>query len=191
MSYLNRDERRDIILQGAMRLALEGGFAAMTVRAIASEAGVSSGQVHHHFASIGELKAQAFIRLIDDQFAIEVVAKNASWREQLHAMLGSDDGRLEPYVRLWREGQILAEQDAEIKGAYILTMEIWHKETVAIITRGRTAGEFRHGDSAASIAWRLIGLVCGLDGICMLGIGEMNQAIFEQHLARAIALEVL
>lgn len=191
MVYLNRDERRDIILQAAMRLALAGGFAAMTVRAVASEAGVSSGQVHHHFASVGELKAQAFIRLIRDFIDMELVADDASWREHLHAMLGSDEGRLEPYVRLWRESQILADNDADIKGAFILTMEMWHADTVAIIEKGQAAGEFRRSDSAASIAWRLIGLVCGLDGICVLGIGSMDTASFDRYLDRAITLELL
>ncbi|EAM3202061.1 TetR family transcriptional regulator, partial [Salmonella enterica] len=38
MSYLNRDERRKVILQAAMRVALAEGFTAMTVRRIASEA---------------------------------------------------------------------------------------------------------------------------------------------------------
>ena len=52
------------IMQAAMRLALRGGFSAMTVRQIAREAQVAAGQLHHHFASIGELKSQVFIRLI-------------------------------------------------------------------------------------------------------------------------------
>ncbi len=64
MSYLNRDERREVILQAAMRVALADGFAAMTVRRIASEADVAAGQVHHHFSSAGELKALAFVHLI-------------------------------------------------------------------------------------------------------------------------------
>lgn len=60
MSYLNRDERREVILQAAMRVALAEGFTAMTVRRIASEADVAAGQVHHHFSSAGELKALAW-----------------------------------------------------------------------------------------------------------------------------------
>lgn len=44
MSYLNRDERREVILQAAMRVALAEGFAAMTVRRIASEADVAAGR---------------------------------------------------------------------------------------------------------------------------------------------------
>lgn len=43
MSYLNRDERREVILQAAMRVALAEGFTAMTVRRIASEADVAAG----------------------------------------------------------------------------------------------------------------------------------------------------
>lgn len=38
MHYLQRDARREGIMQAAMRLALRGGFAAMTVRQIAREA---------------------------------------------------------------------------------------------------------------------------------------------------------
>ncbi|MGP4884961.1 hypothetical protein ACTXQV_79290, partial [Klebsiella pneumoniae] len=46
---------------------------------------VAAGQLHHHFTSIGELKAQVFIRL-------------------------------------WREGQVLADSDPDIKAAYLLTI---------------------------------------------------------------------
>ena len=190
MSYLNRDDRREVILQAAMRVALAEGFSAMTVRRIASEAGVATGQVHHHFISSNELKSQAFIRLIDELLEVELVPETAPWREQLFAMLGSDDGRFEPYIRLWREAQILATRDAEIKGAYVLTMEMWHQETVALIEAGRNAGVFRSGDPAASIAWRLIGLVCGLDGIYLLNMPEMDDAAFNNHLDKLISLEL-
>ena len=98
MRYLSKDERREEILQAAMRVALTEGFAAMTVRRIATEAGVATGQVHHHFASAGELKSLAFVRLIRDLLDAEIVGENAGWRERLHAMLGSDDGGFEPYI---------------------------------------------------------------------------------------------
>ena len=98
-------------MQAAMRLALRGGFAAMTVRQIAREAQVAAGQLHHHFTSIGELKAQVFIRLIREMLDMPLVAEDASWRERLFSMIGSEDGRLEPYIRLWREGQVLADSD--------------------------------------------------------------------------------
>ena len=190
MRYLSKDERREEILQAAMRVALTEGFAAMTVRRIATEAGVATGQVHHHFASAGELKSLAFVRLIRDLLDAEIVGENAGWRERLHAMLGSDDGGFEPYIRLWREAQILASRDSDIKGAYVLTMEMWHQETVAIIRAGAEANAFPLADQPENIAWRLIGLVCGLDGIYVLNMPEMDDAAFNKHLDKLISLEL-
>ena len=191
MSYLNRDERREVILQAAMRVALEVGFTAMTVRRIATEAQVSTGQVHHHFTSAGELKSLAFVQLIRTLLDAELVSANASFRERLHAMLGSEDGGFEPYIKLWREAQVLADKDPEIKSAYLLTMRMWHEETAAIISQGQNAGEFSPGPDAADVAWRLIALVCGLDGIYVLGIEEMADPAFERHLDRMITLELV
>lgn len=190
MRYLSKDERREDILQAAMRVALAEGLAAMTVRRIATEAGVATGQVHHHFASGGELKSLAFVRLIRALLDADIIAENASWRERLHGMLGSDDGGFEPYIRLWREAQILASRDPEIRSAYILTMEMWHQETVVIIQGGAEAKEFTLSDLAENIAWRLIGLVCGLDGIYVLNMPEMDNAAFNKHLDKLITLEL-
>lgn len=190
MSYLNRDERREVILQAAMLVALEEGFSAMTVRRIAAEAHVATGQVHHHFASAGELKSQAFVRLIRTLLDAELVSEDASFRERLHAMLGSEDGGLEPYIKLWREAQVVAGKDPEIKSAYLLTMRMWHEETANIITQGQKAGEFSSAPDAADVAWRLIALVCGLDGMYILGIEEMADPAFDRHLDRMITLEL-
>ncbi|MRS88969.1 TetR family transcriptional regulator [Enterobacteriaceae bacterium RIT714] len=190
MSYLSKDLRREEILQAAMRIALNEGFNAMTVRHIAAEAGVATGQVHHHFASAGELKSLAFVRLIRDLLDADLEAENAGWRQRLHSMLGSDSGTFEPYIRLWREAQILASRDPELKSAYVLTMEMWHQETVAIIRAGAAANAFTLTDSAENIAWRLIGLVCGLDGIYVLNMPEMDDAAFNNHLDKLITLEL-
>lgn len=190
MNYLTRDERREVILKAAMQVALNGGFTAMTVRHIATIAGVASGQVHHHFTSIGELKSLAFVRLIREMLDMPLVPDDANWHERLFAMVGSDDGRLEPYIRLWREAQLLADSDNDIKGAYLLTMDMWHKETVALILQGTEANEFRPIDSAENIAWRLIALVCGLDGIYALGMNEINDETFNRYIQHYITIEL-
>ncbi|EAQ6252491.1 TetR family transcriptional regulator [Salmonella enterica] len=190
MSYLNRDERREVILQAAMRVALAEGFTAMTVRRIASEADVAAGQVHHHFSSAGELKALAFVHLIRTLLDAGQVPPPTTWRARLHAMLGSEDGGFEPYIKLWREVQILADRDPHIRDAYLLTMQMWHEETVTIIEQGKQAGEFTFTANATDIAWRLIALVCGLDGMYVLGIPEMADPAFKYHLDRMITLEL-
>lgn len=190
MSYLSRDERRELILEAAMRVALSDGFAGMTVRRIANEAGVATGQVHHHFSSGAELKAQAFVRVMGEMLEVDVLPESASWRERLHAMLGSNEDGFDPYIRLWREAQVLASKEAELKGAYLLTMEMWHEKVVEIINAGVTAGEFIRHDSTENIAWRLIALVCGLDGIYVLGMPDVDDAAFDRHLDAMIHREL-
>lgn len=190
MHYLQRDERREGIMQAAMRLALRGGFSAMTVRQIAREAQVAAGQLHHHFASIGELNSQVFIRLIREMLDMPLVAEDASWRERLFSMIGSEDGRLEPYIRLWREGQVLADSDPDIKAAYLLTMTMWHAETVAIVEQGLACGEFHSTEPPADIAWRFIALVCGLDGIYALGTQTLDETAFSRYVNKMITLEL-
>ncbi|MNC73543.1 hypothetical protein D3C75_1247610 [compost metagenome] len=69
-------------------------------------------------------------------------------------------------------------------------MEMWHQETVAIIHAGAAAGAFTLNDRAENIAWRLIGLVCGLDGMYVLNMAEMNDAAFNKHLETLITLEL-
>lgn len=73
-------------------------------------------------------------------------------RARLHAMLGSEDGGFEPYIKLWREAQILADRDPHIRDAYLLTMQMWHEETVTIIEQGKQAGEFTFTANATDIA---------------------------------------
>ena len=190
MGYLSRDERRELIMQAAIRVALSDGFAGMTVRRIASEAGVATGQVHHHFSSGAELKAQAFVRVMGELLDVDLLPESASWRERLHAMLGSNEDGFDPYIRLWREAQLLANKEHELKGAYVLTMEMWHEKVVDIIDAGVKAGEFIRHDSTENIAWRLIALVCGLDGIYVLGMPDVDDAAFDRHLDAMIHREL-
>ncbi len=51
---------------------------------------------------------------------------------------------------------VLADSDPDIKAAYLLTMNMWHAETVAIIEQGLASGEFRSAEPAADIARRFI-----------------------------------
>lgn len=190
MAYLQREQRRETILQAAMKVALDGGFSAMTVRRIAQEAGVATGQVHHHFASSAELKSQAFIALIGQMMEVALAGDIPDWHQRLQAILGSEEHSLEPYIRLWREAQLLVNQDDDIRRAYVLTMEMWHAETVKVLELGKLAGVFRLRDDEARVAWRLIALVCGLDGLEVLGLSQMDSGNWEHHLRRAIESEV-
>lgn len=139
MAYLNRDQRREMILQAAMQVALAEGFTAMTVRRIATEAQTSTGQVHHHFSSASHLKAEAFLKLMEQLDEIEQTLKTTSQFQRLFILLGAENiDRLQPYLRLWNEAELLIEQDVEIRKAYNLAMQNWHQTIVQAIESGKS-----------------------------------------------------
>lgn len=53
-------DRRDELLRAAVRVIARRGFAAVTLRDVATEAGVAHGLLRHYFSARGELLAAAF-----------------------------------------------------------------------------------------------------------------------------------
>lgn len=193
MNYLNREQRRMMILEAAKRIALQDGLSALTVRRIASEAQVSTGQVHHHFESSSHLKAQVFIELMDQLNEVEDQIKTHGNFERLSLLLGFENiEQTQPYLRLWNEAEILIEQDQQIKQAYNITMEQWHSALVTTIEQGLTQKEFRilTETNSQDIAWRLIAFVCGLEGIYQLGLKGLAEHSFKQHVEMMIKMEL-
>lgn len=60
---LQRDSAlREHILQLGLRRVAEGGFAALTMQALADDAGIATGSLYRHFRGKGELAAEIFRR---------------------------------------------------------------------------------------------------------------------------------
>lgn len=191
MSYMNREDRRENVMEAAMRVALSEGLAAMTVRRIASEAGIAAGQVHHHFASSMALKAETFLRLSRQSLDLESAPPLTSWRAKLNWTLGFDNPYIEQYLRLFGEAETLARREAEMKQAWIISMEMWHDATTEIISQGASENEFQLRDSPENIAWRIIAFVSGLDGIVKLGLSGMDESAFRRHVDIMINNELI
>ncbi|CFR16182.1 MULTISPECIES: TetR family transcriptional regulator [Yersinia] len=193
MAYLNREERHDTILQAAMRVAISEGMAATTVRRVASEAGVAVGQVHHHFSSVSRLRADAFLCLVKQSLAaFTVSSQQLPATERVLKVLGypqDEVGRRE--TRLWNEVSILAERDELIKVAYAVSMSDWHQATLDAIHAGVASGVFRTEVNASDIAWRLIGLICGLDGLIQFTELGFSEAEIMRHLSAIMTTELL
>ncbi|BCX73558.1 TetR family transcriptional regulator [Acinetobacter bereziniae] len=193
MNYLNREQRRKMILDAAKRLALQDGLNGLTVRRIASEAQVSTGQVHHHFESSSHLKAEVFIALMDQLDEVENLITTESSVERLCLLLGIENiEQTQPYLRLWNEAEVLIDQDQEIKKAYNIAMEKWHLALVTTIEYGRGQQEFKISTSSSSqdIAWRLIAFVCGLEGIYELGLKGLDNHSFKHHVELVLKMEL-
>lgn len=61
-----RAERRQQILQAFARVLAQHGYAGATINAVASEAGVAAGLLHHHFADKREMLTSLFRQLKQD-----------------------------------------------------------------------------------------------------------------------------
>lgn len=188
MSYMNRKDRRESILEAAAELALSGGLNSLTIRSVALRAGIAVGQIHHHFASSGQMKSEVLIHLMHDM--LERLSEDAggTWTDRLIRYLKSDDGNLEAYIRIWREAQVIAGSDEDVKTAYLEVMKVWNDRTVHLIGHACESGEARVSDSCEETAWRLSSFVCGLDGSCALGLISIADA--HRYIDRMVRFEL-
>ena len=84
------DERREALLQAALRCIVRLGVEKSSVRAIAEEAGVSVGLINHHYGSKEALVAAAYRHVADDllsQIEGRVAASEGGPRARLSAFI--------------------------------------------------------------------------------------------------------
>jgi len=188
MSYMNRKDRRESILEAACALALAKGLNALTIRNVSLQADISVGQIHHHFSSSGQMKSEVLIRLIRDLIDKSFQNEETSKVDELIRFLKSDDGSLEAYIRVWREAQVTAESDSDVRAAYLEVMVLWNARTAELIRLACDAGECVISDTYEDTAWRLSSFVCGLDGSYALGL--ISQSNAHRYLERIVRLEL-
>jgi len=191
MSYLKKDQRQYEIQQAAIQIAVSNGLAAITARRVAQQAGIAIGQVHHHFRSVGQLKATTLLAVIKQLIEESQQANNdQSFFEQIINIVSPMDGEAGLVTRrIWNEAVFLAERDTDIKQAYKSTMDDWHKATVKLIKKAHKAGEFSIKKPSAT-AWRLIALSCGLDAITVIEDSKISNKVIREYLCVALEQEL-
>ncbi len=122
-----RRETEQAFLDAAERLLVEVGYAGITTRRVAEEAGANPGLVHYYFGTMEELFVQVLERFTDRLIArqramyaspLPFVAK---WRE---AMRYLDADR--PYQKIWWELQAMAWNRREFRVRIARVLDAWH-----------------------------------------------------------------
>jgi AcrR family transcriptional regulator len=157
-------ERRVAIVDATLAVALRKGFASTTVRDVAAELGCSSGLIHHYFASMDEVLAEAFEQSAGrDLAATEVaMAAHADPAQRLVAFFasyarGDQDWAFQLWLDAWAEA---ARRPA--LGATSRRLNIgWQQLLERTIVAGVADGRFRCDDPHAT-AWRVLSLLDGL-----------------------------
>ena len=179
MSYLPRDERRGILLEAAVRVLERDGLAAVTSRAVAAQAEVSPGLVHHRFASTAELTAEAWRSYVERErrlYEREAPEPGRAAVEAFFAPLGSDDHHsLARWADAWRHAQ----HDPVFAIAFAETYRSLEDALAA-----RVPGP---GDRRAA-ATRLLLIAFGLAGAQQIGAGLLPDT--DRMMAAAIDAEL-
>ncbi|WP_318371626.1 TetR family transcriptional regulator [Enterobacter sp.] len=185
MSYLSHDERRQMILETAVKIAFSEGLSAMTVRRIAQEAQSAIGQIHRHFSSASELKAEAFLLSVTQALALlndDGKTEKVSCYQLLNWCLFTahfDDTR--HYSQLWKEAEVMSYHDEIMMNAFRAATKMWHNSLVTILEKGISSGEFSCNRSVDSAAWDFISFSHGLDGIYNLKVDGFGESEYIRH----------
>ena len=122
-----RSAAEDALLDAAERLLVEVGYARITTRRLAEEAGVNHGLVHYYFGSIENLLVRTLERFTERLVARqrELYASDLPFREKWRTAmryLTSDDST---YEKIWLELQALSWNNPDLRERLAHVNEEW------------------------------------------------------------------
>jgi AcrR family transcriptional regulator len=118
----------EALLDAAERLLLAEGYAAVTTRRVAGEAGINHGLVHYYFGSVENLLVRVLerftTRLTERQRALYSdpdVPFLEKWRQAMRYLVGDDV----EYEKIWLELQALAWNNSDLRERVARVNEEW------------------------------------------------------------------
>lgn len=166
------DERRAEIADAARRVAIGDGPAAVTLRAVAAEAGVAPALVAHYTPSMDAVVADAFAAIVADELreiersVADVDDPAARLRLLLSTLL---DGSRDDVTLVWVQAWGLAHNE-ELAGQVRAQMDAWIEFLEAEVRRGVERGAFVVDDPAA-VARQMLGMIDGLNAHALVRWG--------------------
>jgi AcrR family transcriptional regulator len=187
---MSPDDRRTAIVDAALVVMQRRGISATTVRDVAAEMGTSSGLVHHYYASMDDLLADAFERAAgDDLAATRTALTGTDPVARLGEFLASYSRGDEPTMQLWLDAWADAVRRPALQQTSRRLNEEWHALLVDLIEGGVADGSMTCDDPNAS-AWRLLSM---LDGLALQEVahrGAISPADADVWACRAAELEL-
>jgi AcrR family transcriptional regulator len=123
-----REEAEQAFLDAAERLLVSIGYAGITTRKLAEEAGLNHGLVHYYFGSMPELLLQVLERHTDRLIKRqrEMYAEERPFIEKWRAaMRFLDEDSADGYAKVWYELQAMAWNDAEMRKRVARVDQAW------------------------------------------------------------------
>lgn len=190
MGYLKADARADLLIGAAKTLIRKEGYSAVTARKIAQESGAAIGHINRHFASLSQLKCQAFLLIVNETVAAHKSASEALDGIDAVSALLCDSDKEQHETELWREVSVVSQQDKALHKIFVYALNLWHSIVSDTITRGVQQNLLRCHDTPSATAWRLIGLTLGQDALDMHGVLSDREDVLRNNLLHIIRLEL-
>ncbi|MFC4140629.1 MULTISPECIES: TetR/AcrR family transcriptional regulator [unclassified Microbacterium] len=167
-------ERAAEITAAARSLALESGISAVTLRAVATRAGVTPALVAHYSDGMDRLVADVFQRIVADErrevAALVAVPETAT--ASMDALLDTMiDGTRDDVTLVWVEAWAHGLRNEPLAQAVRSEMDGWRDLIRDVIVRGVDSGEFRTSDPTGA-AWQILGMVDGLNAQSLVRWGD-------------------
>jgi AcrR family transcriptional regulator len=177
---VDHDERREIFAGAALRVIMRDGIAGLTVRAVAKEAGFTTGALTHYFHSKDQLLIEASelsARLVRDRMeraerirpALEAIRKVVSYALPLTA-------ETRGYWRIWVGYWERSSYDAEVADVMRLRYAEWRDRLARLLARAQDEGDVAPEIDLAEAAQDLVLLVDGIGVQVLLGVGRLSAA---------------
>lgn len=186
--------RRRLIVEAAVPLIAERGYASVGVRDVAAAAGVSVGTVTYHFGSVQEILSEAMVLHIEGYYAAlsEAAAQAAGAAEALRllvdALFTEDTDR---HWRMWFDYWNAGDQDPDQAFArgQAERYEAWHTQIRELAERGVAEGEFS-SDDLDGFTVRFAALADGLALQRLRQAPPLSTEDARRHLNRLIETEL-
>ena len=174
VARMTPEERRAAIVDATLAVMVRQGIAATTARDVAAEMGTSSGLIHHYFASMDDLLAEAF-----DRVAVRGPRQDGSGRSTRH---GDPVERLAIFfafynradedwgMQLWLDAWAEAARRPTLQRTSRRLNEAWQALVADLLRDGVRSGVMTCDDPDA-VAWRIISL---LDGLALQAVAHAD-----------------
>ncbi|WP_369031179.1 MULTISPECIES: TetR/AcrR family transcriptional regulator [Streptomyces] len=190
--------RRRLIVEAAVPLIAERGYAAVGVRDVAAAAGVSVGTVTYHFGSVQEILSEAMVLHIERYYAAlnEAADRASSGAEALRLLVDAlftedTDRHWRMWFDYWNAGS-LGEggvTDEAFARGQAQRYEAWHSQIRALAERAVADGEFTC-DDLDGFTVRFAALADGLALQRLRQAPPLSTQDARRHLNRLIGTEL-
>jgi len=165
-----RGEKRPLILQAAIEVFAEQGFASVTVAEIADRAGIGKGTVYEYFSSKDELLFAVFEWMNDKIFEriCSLLDEGGSTRERLQRLLNlgaqitREQVEMQAVVLDFWSASRGTKSEEPYNQACLTTFRAYRRLIADVIREGQTAGELRAAVDPEAVA---VMLVAAMDGL--------------------------